>query len=126
MDVRRIAHFVDGRGKPQFRLTVAGTSNSGRSRAEETELTCQRLLLATGLGQPNVPDIDGIEHAVGYEDAPIDPDVYAGKRVLILGNGNSGFEMATSIYSRAAYVHIAGYVNTALLSANYALNRPCF
>ena len=45
------------------------------------------LLLATGLWKPNIPtDIQGIEHAVGYEDMTIDPDFYSGKNVLILGN----------------------------------------
>ena len=45
------------------------------------------LLLAIGLWKPNIPaDIQGIEHAVGYEDMTIDPDFYSGKNVLILGN----------------------------------------
>ena len=44
------------------------------------------LLLAIGLWKPNIPaDIQGIEHAVGYEDMTIDPDFYSGKNVLILG-----------------------------------------
>ncbi|MEU8264862.1 NAD(P)-binding domain-containing protein [Micromonospora sp. NPDC048999] len=65
------------------------------------------LVVATGWGRPNVPDIRGIEHATGYEDMQTDPAHYAGQRVLILGKGNSAFETASAILGHAAMVHLA-------------------
>ena len=35
--------------------------------------------------KPLVPDYEGIEHLEGYESAPVDPNYYEGKTVLILG-----------------------------------------
>lgn len=65
------------------------------------------LIIATGWGRPNIPDIPGIEHATGYETMSTDPRHYAGQRVLILGKGNSAFETASAILGHAAMVHLA-------------------
>lgn len=65
------------------------------------------LVMATGWGRPYVPDIPGIEHAVGYEEMDTDPARYADQRVLIIGKGNSAFETASSILGHAAMVHLA-------------------
>ncbi|WP_202970579.1 NAD(P)-binding domain-containing protein [Saccharothrix sp. ALI-22-I] len=78
-DVREIARTDTGSG---FRLRAA----DGRV------FTGDCLIVATGWGGPYVPDIPGIEHAVGYEDAPVVPEAYRGKRVLFIGKGNSAFE----------------------------------
>ena len=43
------------------------------------------LFLATGMSVPNVPVYKGIEHVMGYESIPTDPEFYEGKSVLILG-----------------------------------------
>lgn len=67
-----------------------------------------RIFIATGLQKPHVPtNIPGIELAGGYETASFDPKDYRGKRVLIIGKGNSGFELAETILSTASLVHIA-------------------
>lgn len=66
-----------------------------------------RLIVATGVSKPYVPPIPGIEHADGYGDAPADPRAYAGQQVLILGKGNSGFEMADQLIETAAVIHVA-------------------
>ncbi|MFY1697938.1 MULTISPECIES: NAD(P)-binding domain-containing protein [unclassified Solwaraspora] len=65
------------------------------------------LIMATGWGRPNIPDVPGIEHAVGYESMSTDPADYAGQRVLILGKGNSAFETASAILGHASMVHLA-------------------
>ncbi|RLK25614.1 thioredoxin reductase [Micromonospora sp. M71_S20] len=70
-------------------------------------LHCRCLIVATGWGRPNIPDIPGIEHATGYEDMHTDPAAYAGHRVLILGKGNSAFETASAILGHAAMIHLA-------------------
>ena len=56
------------------------------------------MVVATGLPRPNIPDIAGIEHAVGYEDMSIEPGAYENKSVLILGKQQSAFETANHIY----------------------------
>jgi thioredoxin reductase len=68
---------------------------------------CDRLIMATGAVAPYIPDdIDGIEHAVGYEDHSLDPAEYQGKTVGIIGSGNSAFEVANHLAGHAAMVHV--------------------
>lgn len=69
--------------------------------------TCRVLIVATGFGGPYVPEIPGIEHAVGYGEAPFEPGAYDGERVLILGKGNSALEVADVALESAAVVHVA-------------------
>jgi thioredoxin reductase len=68
---------------------------------------CRCLVVATGWGLPHVPAIRGIEHAIGYEVMDVDPTAYAGRRVLVIGKGNSAFETASAILGHAAMVHLA-------------------
>ncbi|XP_059155814.1 FAD-dependent oxidoreductase domain-containing protein 2-like [Physella acuta] len=72
----------------------------------EVTYSCKRVIAATGMWKPNIPDVRGIERAVGYESISTDPELYENKSVLILGMGNSAMETADSIYSRTQYVHI--------------------
>ena len=66
-----------------------------------------RLVVATGVSEPYVPDIPGIENAEQYCDVSVDPEDFAGQRVLILGKGNSGFETANNLIGTASTIHIA-------------------
>ncbi|MDG4775012.1 NAD(P)-binding domain-containing protein [Solwaraspora sp. WMMD792] len=75
--------------------------------AGDQTYSCECLVVATGWGRPNIPDVPGIEHAVGYEAMSTDAADYAGHRVLILGKGNSAFETASAILGHAAMVHLA-------------------
>ncbi|GII76160.1 pyridine nucleotide-disulfide oxidoreductase [Sphaerisporangium rufum] len=65
------------------------------------------VIVAAGWGGPYVPDIPGIEHAMGYEDVPIAGEEFTGKRVLIIGKGNSAFETAHAMLDHAAVIHLA-------------------
>lgn len=65
------------------------------------------LIVATGWGGPHIPDIPGIELAMGYEDVPVSPEEFTDKRVLIIGKGNSAFETAQSMLGHAAIIHLA-------------------
>lgn len=64
------------------------------------------LVIATGFSKPYLPDIDGIEHTENYVDMSIDTKRYEGKRVLIIGKGNSGFETADHLVNSAALIHV--------------------
>ncbi|MEU0565728.1 NAD(P)-binding domain-containing protein [Nonomuraea sp. NPDC005983] len=65
------------------------------------------VIMATGWGGPNIPDIPGIELATGYEDMPTSGEEFADQRVLIIGKGNSAFETAQALLPHAAVIHLA-------------------
>ncbi|KAI8734901.1 FAD-dependent oxidoreductase domain-containing protein 2 [Biomphalaria glabrata] len=69
---------------------------------------CRTLIMATGVSTPNIPNGDGINLTVGYESMSLNPEDYEGKSVLILGRGNSAFEIADSIYGYANFIHLLG------------------
>jgi thioredoxin reductase len=66
-----------------------------------------RLIVATGVPQPYVPQIPGIELAKNYTEVSLDQDEFKNKRVLIIGKGNSGFETADHLTPVAAVIHLA-------------------
>lgn len=66
-----------------------------------------RLVVATGVSLPYIPDIPGIEHAEQYFDVPVDPRELKNQRVLILGKGNSAFETGDNLVAHAAVIHVA-------------------
>jgi thioredoxin reductase len=68
----------------------------------------KRVIVATGVTRPNVPPIPGVETADLYGTASTDPADYVGRRVLIIGKGNSAFETADNLMETAAVIHVAG------------------
>ncbi|MGE3537452.1 MAG: NAD(P)-binding domain-containing protein [Candidatus Tectimicrobiota bacterium] len=75
--------------------------------AQGQSYRCQRLVVATGVSQPYIPAIPGIEQAELYTDVSIDPQDFVNQRVLILGKGNSAFETAENLVGTAALIHLA-------------------
>ncbi|ACK72637.1 FAD-dependent pyridine nucleotide-disulphide oxidoreductase [Gloeothece citriformis PCC 7424] len=69
--------------------------------------SCQRLIIATGLSQPYIPPIPGIEYAENYSNVSINPDDFINQKVLIIGKGNSGFETANNLIETTSLIHIA-------------------
>ena len=68
----------------------------------------RRVVLATGVPLPYVPDIDGIELAEQYPTVSVDPQDFVDQRVLVIGKGNSAFETADALLETAAVIHVAG------------------
>ena len=68
--------------------------------------TSKRLIIATGLSIPYVPDIPGIELAENYTSISLDRASFANQRVLIIGKGNSSFETADHLVSSASLIHV--------------------
>ncbi|MCA9709850.1 MAG: NAD(P)-binding domain-containing protein, partial [Myxococcales bacterium] len=64
------------------------------------------VVVATGLGVPWRPDIPGIEHAEGYDEVSVDPRDFVDQRVLVIGKGNSAFELANGLVSTARVIHL--------------------
>lgn len=68
----------------------------------------RRIVVATGVSRPNVPDIPGVELAERYDEFDTDPASFTDQRVLIIGKANSAFETADSLIAKAAVIHLAG------------------
>jgi thioredoxin reductase len=68
---------------------------------------CRYLIIATGVSQPYIPNIPGIETAENYVDVSVDPRDFKNQRVLIIGKGNSAFETADNLVETAAKIHLA-------------------
>ena len=75
-----------------------GPEGSDRFALDTTDgrYTCRTLILAVGVAEPYTPPGLGIEHAYHYADVR-PAETYAGRRVLILGKQNSGFELANGL-----------------------------
>lgn len=69
---------------------------------------CKRLVMATGVSQPYLPAVPGIELVEPYATMSVDPKDFLNQRVLILGKGNSAFETADNLVAHAAVIHVAG------------------
>lgn len=64
------------------------------------------LILSNGFNKENIPQVPGIDLADTYATHDSNPVVYQGKSVLIIGTGNSGFEVATSLLDHASEIHL--------------------
>ena len=64
---------------------------------------CRVLIVGTGAVTPDVPDVEGIELAEGYENWALDTERFNNTRVIVMGVGNSAFEIAN---------HLAGHAST--------------
>ncbi|XP_021894924.1 indole-3-pyruvate monooxygenase YUCCA6 [Carica papaya] len=103
--------------RPRFNETVAGAEYDGtvgfwRVRSvggkggEMTEFVCRWLVVATGENAEAVkPKIEGMEefggdirHTSSYKSG----DVFRGKRVLVVGCGNSGMEVCLDLCNHSA------------------------
>eukprot|EP01084_Bolivina_argentea_P163065 283730_1 len=67
---------------------------------------CKHLFIATGLFKPHIPEITGIEYAIGYENLSTNLTQFMNKHVAIFGSGNSGWEIAQHISQVTAHTHI--------------------
>ena len=83
----------------------------GRFEVHTADGRCYRprvVVCATGFAQPFVPQIDGIELVTEtYANVDLNAEAYFGQRVLIIGKGNSAFEVAEHLLSEASLIHVA-------------------
>ena len=106
---------IDGLGENGWRVTTS----DGRTRSY------QNVLIANGHhSSPKIPHFDGeftgeSFHAHDYRDA----DVFAGKRVLVIGVGNSGMDIACDA-SRSASSVLLSTRHGVHVIPKYALGKP--
>jgi thioredoxin reductase len=74
--------------------------------SSDGEYRCRAAVFATGVTEPWKPKIPGIEHVPHYADARPAAH-YRGKRVLIIGKGDAGFELAQGLLASARQVTLA-------------------
>ena len=110
--VRYLADFADHFDlniKYETRVSRVSKRNGFVVRDEQGDLySCRRLIVATGVSKPYIPDIPGIEFTENYVDFSVDAKEYIDQRVLILGKGNSAFETANHLIPTARMIHICG------------------
>ena len=75
--------------------------------SDDNAYTCQHLIVATGVPQPYIPPIHGIELAEDYTTVSVASEDFINQKVLIIGKGNSSFETADNLIETAATIHIA-------------------
>lgn len=68
----------------------------------------RRVIVATGVSVPNIPEIPGIDLAEHYAMVSVNPVDFTDQRVLIIGKGNAAFETADNLIATASVVHVAG------------------
>jgi len=66
----------------------------------------RHVIVSTGVTKPWLPNTPGIELTENYMDFDATLDRFNGKRVLILGKGNSAFETAERMIEHAAAIHV--------------------
>lgn len=89
--------------------SISHSPNVGFAVRTETGAVyrARTVLLATGaVGEKLPQDVDGLEFATTYATHDLDPKCYEGKRVAIVGKGNSAFEVANHLAGSAAIIHI--------------------
>lgn len=111
-----VRYLEDYSALHELRLDVGRTvTRVGRPRpggpfevetAEGPRYRADRLIVATGVSRPYLPPVPGIEKAENYVDVSVDPEDFAGQRVLIIGKGNSAFELAHRLIETAAILHV--------------------
>ncbi|MDH3605016.1 MAG: NAD(P)-binding domain-containing protein, partial [Candidatus Tectomicrobia bacterium] len=80
--------------------------------------TCERLIVATGLFTPIIPQIEGVELCDTYADCSLDPADFVDQKIMIVGKGNSAFETAEHLHEVTRKIQICGprYVKLAWTS----------
>jgi len=91
-----------------WRVQTSGPKKAGPATGEgEVEYLCQWLVVATGENaEPYVPQIEGRKDFVGsilHSSEYKRGDVFRGKRVLVVGCGNSGMEVCLDLCNHNAY-----------------------
>ena len=122
--VRYLADFAERRGlnvRYQSEVTTVRRAADGTfdvSTADGARFSAGRLVVATGLFKPNLPQIPGAELCETYSNFDMDRETFRDKRVMILGKGNSAFETAEDLIPITRKIQISGpkYVRLAWVS----------
>jgi len=104
----------------RYGCTLEGARRDGEELVLETtdgEYRCRAAVFALGVTEPWLPPLPGVEHGRHYVDTGR-PSDYDGKRVVIIGKRNSGFEIAQGLLPWATEIKLVSPrpVQTAVLA----------
>ncbi|CAJ2509013.1 Uu.00g140390.m01.CDS01 [Anthostomella pinea] len=106
----------------KWRLLVTKPESTG-----PVEEFFDKVVFAMGSDQqPIMPEIPGIEKFAGFTSHSVsfkDPNLLAGKRVMILGFGNTAADMATEVSKCASKVYLA-HRNGAIILPRWVNEQP--
>jgi hypothetical protein len=90
-------------------MAEGGWTVTTRHRGREQRRDFEAVLIATGtLHHPNIPELPGhFEGKVIHSSEYRSPDIFAGRRTLIVGCGNSGADIAVDAVHHAASVDLS-------------------
>jgi cation diffusion facilitator CzcD-associated flavoprotein CzcO len=95
--------------QPRFGTEVTRVERDGarwRAHTGTGEVTARQIVFATGYNsspdEPHWPGQDGFEGAVVHASRYRDPSPYVGRRVVVVGAGNSGAEIAADLAEQGA------------------------
>lgn len=111
--VRYLRDFADKRALDiRYRAEVTSIARSDdtyRLRLTDgEELECERLFVGTGVSRERLPDIEGLDLCETYGEASIDPQDFLDQRVLVVGKGNSAFEVAGHLIETTRKLWVCG------------------
>ena len=88
-----------------YKINRIESNNLFQISTNKSNFKCKKLIMAAGLFKPHKMKIAG---AIPYSELTTDKKKFLNKNVLIIGQGNSGFETADHLIDTAAVIHIAG------------------
>jgi Pyridine nucleotide-disulphide oxidoreductase len=99
-----------------------------RADGTKREMHPRHVVMATGVsGIPNLPDIPtlrnfggAILHSSQYDDG----EVWKGKKVLVIGSGNSGHDIAQDLHSSGATVTLVQRSSTLIVNVEPSAQLP--
>ena len=104
-----IDYFKKNKLNVKFNVNVKEIDKNSENhfiiKTNEKTYCCKKLILATGLFKPHSLNIDG---AIKYTDLNIEKKKFENKKILIIGQGNSAFEVADHLIDTAALIHVSG------------------
>jgi thioredoxin reductase len=115
---------VHGRVRARYGCRWEGTRREDHGfvlTTSEGEYRCGAVVFAIGMTKPWKPPIPGLEEVPHYVDAK-GPASYAGRRVLIVGKGTSGFELADGLLASARQVILCSPSPTTLSLLTHSLS----
>jgi len=90
-----------------FQVELSPVDDDGQTGSDTRTVTARRVVFSLGLdggGGPQIPDFIAAlpRDRWFHTEEEVDPEIYAGKRVAVLGGGASGFDNAAAALDRGA------------------------
>ena len=99
-----------------------------RVGGEKREMHPRHVVMATGVsGIPSLPDIPTLRNFAGtilHSSQYQDGDAWSGKRVLVIGTGNSGHDVAQDLHASGASVTLAQRSPTMVVNVEPSAQLP--